>query len=250
MSGKNTTVVGIYPTRARADAAVETLRGKGFRDTDVSVLVPQNVGPRRTLEPSGAGGPSKMPALLALGQSVWLDHLSRDHTRSGRLQALIDAGLRGLTSNPTIFAKAIAGSPSYDAELAALIASSTSDQDVLEALMVTDVREAADLFRDLYDATSGTDGFVSLEVSPDVARDTTGSITRGTPTLGGGRARQRHGQDPWHTRGMASNRIAVCMKASTSTSRCCFLRSTTWRSPTRTCERSKRVFATASRSTP
>ena len=176
MSGKNTVVVGVYPTRAGADAAVEALKGNGFRDTDVSVLVPQTVGPGQTPERSGTGGPSKMPALLALEQSVWLDHLSRDHTRSGSLQALIDAGLRGQTSNPTIFAEAIAQSTSYDAELAALSSSSASDDDVLEALMLTDVREAADLFRDVFDASNGTDGFVSLEVSPDVARETNGSI--------------------------------------------------------------------------
>ena len=100
MSGKSTVVVGVYPTRAGADAAVEALKGNGFRDTDVSVLVPQTAGPGQTPETSGTGGPSKMPALLALEQSVWLDHLSRDHTRSGSLQALIDAGLRGQTSNP------------------------------------------------------------------------------------------------------------------------------------------------------
>src|SRR5688572_26535113 len=69
MSGKNTVVVGVYPTRAGADAAVEVLKGNGFRDTDVSVLVPQTVGPGQTPERSGTGGPSKMPALLALEQS-------------------------------------------------------------------------------------------------------------------------------------------------------------------------------------
>jgi transaldolase len=105
-----------------------------------------------------------------------LDYLGRDLTRSGQLQALIDAGLRGMTSNPTIFAQAMAGSSSYDVELAELTSSSATDRDVFEALAVTDVREAADLFRDVYDATNGTDGFVSVEVSPDVAHDTIASL--------------------------------------------------------------------------
>ena len=151
MSNENA-VFGNYPTRAGADAA------------------------RQTLGPLASGGSSKMRALLALGQSVWLDDLSRDLTRSGRLQALVDAGLRGMTSNPTIFARAIVGSTSYDAELAELTSSAATDRDVFEALAVTDVREAADLFRDVYDATNGTDGFVSLEVSPDLAHDTIGSL--------------------------------------------------------------------------
>jgi transaldolase len=175
MVNKNA-VFGIYPTRAGADLAVERLRTEGFRDIDVSVLDPRNVGHGESLGPLQARGSSKMRALLALGQSVWLDDLSRDLTRSGQLQALIDAGLRGMTSNPTIFAQAIAGSSSYDVELAELTSSSATDRDVFEALAVTDVREAADLFRDVYDATNGTDGFVSVEVSPDVAHDTIASL--------------------------------------------------------------------------
>lgn len=120
---------------------------------------------------------TKMQALLELRQSVWLDYLSRDMTRSGELQALVDAGLRGMTSNPTIFEQAILASHAYDAELAELTSSSKTDRQVFEALAVADVREAADLFREVYDSTGGGDGFVSLEVSPAVARDTNGSVT-------------------------------------------------------------------------
>jgi transaldolase len=119
---------------------------------------------------------TKMKQLLDLGQSVWLDYLHRHLTRSGDLAALIDDGLRGMTSNPTIFERAIAGSGDYDDDLADAGSSSRTDREVFETLAITDVREAADLFRPVYDATAGADGFVSLEVSPGVARDTGGSI--------------------------------------------------------------------------
>lgn len=120
---------------------------------------------------------TKMQALLSVRQSVWLDYLHRRMTRSGELRALIDQGLRGMTSNPTIFEQAIGTSGDYDDELAELALSPKSDREVFETLAITDVREAADLFRPVYDATGGADGFVSLEVSPGVARDTDGSVT-------------------------------------------------------------------------
>jgi transaldolase/transaldolase/glucose-6-phosphate isomerase len=117
-----------------------------------------------------------MQGLLKLGQSVWLDYLHRGMTRSGELQTLIDDGLRGMTSNPTIFEQAIAGSTDYDDEVARLSSAAQTDREVLETIAIEDVREAADLFRPLYDSTDGGDGFVSLEVSPQVARDTEGSV--------------------------------------------------------------------------
>jgi transaldolase/glucose-6-phosphate isomerase len=117
-----------------------------------------------------------MQALLDLGQSVWLDYLRRGMLRSGELQALIDDGLRGMTSNPTIFEHAIGGSGDYDDDLRALARSSASDLEVFERLAIEDVRQAADLFRPVYDASAGADGFVSLEVSASLARDTAGTI--------------------------------------------------------------------------
>jgi transaldolase / glucose-6-phosphate isomerase len=117
-----------------------------------------------------------MQALLELGQSVWLDYLRRGMLRSGELQSLIDDGLRGMTSNPTIFEHAIGGSSDYDDELRALAPSSRSDLEIFEQLAVEDVQQAADLFRPVYDATAGGDGFVSLEVSPTLARDTERTI--------------------------------------------------------------------------
>ena len=119
---------------------------------------------------------SRMPALLELGQSIWLDYLRRGMLRSGELAGLIAAGLRGMTSNPTIFELAIGGSPDYDDTLERVAGSSRSDADIFEAIAVEDVRAAADLFRPVYDRTSGADGFVSIEVSPGVARDTQGTI--------------------------------------------------------------------------
>ncbi len=119
---------------------------------------------------------TKMQALLGLGQSVWLDYLHRKMTRSGELSTLIDDGLRGMTSNPTIFEHAIASGTDYDAELLAL-PSTRSARELFETLAIEDVREAADAFRPTYDSTGGNDGFVSIEVSPTLARDTEGSVT-------------------------------------------------------------------------
>src|SRR6476469_5454698 len=116
-----------------------------------------------------------MQALLDLGQSVWLDYLRRGMF-SGELQGLIDDGLRGMTSNPTIFEHAIGGSSDYDDELLALATSPAGDREVFERIAVEDVRQAADLFRPVYDASAGADGFVSLEVSASLARDTDGTI--------------------------------------------------------------------------
>src|SRR5216117_4110866 len=104
-----------------------------------------------------------MQALLELGQSVLLDYLRRGMTRSGELQALIDQGLRGMTSNPTIFEHAIGGSNDYDEVLGRLASSSKSDGEIFEAIAVEDVQDAADVFRPVYDSTKGGDGFVSLE---------------------------------------------------------------------------------------
>jgi transaldolase len=112
-----------------------------------------------------------------LGQSPWYDYITRELIASGRLARLIeDDGLRGMTSNPTIFEKAIAGSADYDADIARLAAEGHSPGEVFEALAVQDVRAACDVFRPLYDASGGADGLVSLEVSPELAHDTEATI--------------------------------------------------------------------------
>lgn len=117
-----------------------------------------------------------MRALLDLGQSVWLDYLRRGMTRSGELEAMVADGLRGMTSNPTIFEHAIATTSDYDDALTELTASGMTDRQVFDALVIQDVQEAADVFRPVYEETDGDDGYVSIEVSPELARDTEGSI--------------------------------------------------------------------------
>ncbi|HKV51447.1 MAG TPA: transaldolase [Gemmatimonadaceae bacterium] len=119
---------------------------------------------------------SKMMALLALGQSVWLDYLRRDMIQSGELAARVAEGLRGMTSNPSIFESAIGGSKDYDAALQGPDMRGKSDMDAFETIAVEDVRMAADVFRTVYDSTDGADGFVSIEVSPRLARDTQRSL--------------------------------------------------------------------------
>src|SRR2546425_11492668 len=119
---------------------------------------------------------TRMQSLLDLGQSVWLDYLRRGMLQSGELQRMIHDGLRGMTSNPTIFEHAIGGSTDYDDALSRVAASSRTDREIFDPLAVEDVRTAADLFRPVYDASQGADGFVSLEVSPTLARDTAGTI--------------------------------------------------------------------------
>ncbi|HEX8916979.1 MAG TPA: transaldolase [Chloroflexota bacterium] len=119
-------------------------------------------------------------ALLDLnrcGQSIWLDSISRELLRSGTLKRLIDEdGLSGVTANPTIFEKAIVHSQDYDDAIRRLSARNYSPMQVYEDLAVADVGAAADLLRPVYDRTDGKDGFVSIEVSPDVAHDTEDSI--------------------------------------------------------------------------
>jgi transaldolase/glucose-6-phosphate isomerase len=120
---------------------------------------------------------SQLQELTAAGQSIWLDNIRRGMFASGELQRLIDLGLRGMTSNPTIFEKAIGGSGEYDAQLRSLAGSGLDADGLFEALAIEDIRNALDLFRPLYDASGATDGFVSLEVSPLLASDTAGTIS-------------------------------------------------------------------------
>ncbi len=115
--------------------------------------------------------------LESFGQSVWLDFLRRNALDSGEIQGLIDQdGVSGLTSNPSIFEKAIAGSHDYDNAVRTMALEGKSIEEIYEALTVQDIQRAADLFRPVYDRLEGGDGFVSLEVSPKLARDTAGTL--------------------------------------------------------------------------
>ena len=111
----------------------------------------------------------------SLGQSIWYDNIRRGLIKSGELQRLIDLGVSGVTSNPTIFEKAIAGSTDYDEALLKLALDDKNPQAVFEALAIEDIRAAADLLRPIYDRTDGADGYASLEVSPHLAHDTEGA---------------------------------------------------------------------------
>jgi transaldolase len=115
--------------------------------------------------------------LHTFGQSVWLDFLSRGMLRSGQLADLIgDDGLRGVTSNPAIFEKAINHSHDYDEIIARLAAQGSSIEEIYREMVVEDIQDAADALRPLYDQVAGNDGFVSLEVSPRLARDTQATL--------------------------------------------------------------------------
>lgn len=107
-----------------------------------------------------------------LGQSIWLDYLERNFMASGELGKWIEKGIRGVTSNPSIFQKAIADGESYDNQIASLVADDKSDQEIFEAVAVEDIQTCADTFLPLFSRTHETDGFVSLEVNPHLADDT------------------------------------------------------------------------------
>jgi transaldolase len=129
--------------------------------------------------------------LQVLGQSVWLDFLSRDLIQSGGLAKLIkDDGLSGITSNPAIFQKAIGDSVDYDADIQRLAHEGKVAAQIYEELVLEDIREASDLLRPIFDRSGGVDGFVSLEVSPLLAQDTDATI-RETERLWGGSGPQK-----------------------------------------------------------
>ena len=114
--------------------------------------------------------------LKQLGQSLWLDNIRRQLITSGELARLRDEGLTGVTSNPTIFEKAVSGSTDYDEAMVRLVREKKRPADMLWQLMVEDIQAAADTFRPVYDKTKGRDGFVSIEVAPTLANNTRGTI--------------------------------------------------------------------------
>ena len=119
-----------------------------------------------------------------LGQSIWYDNIRRGLLDSGELKRLIEMGVTGLTSNPTIFEKAIAGSTDYDEALTELARSNKSVDESYEALVIEDIRNTADLLRPIYDRTGGVDGYASLEVSPKLAHDTAGTTAEARRLFG------------------------------------------------------------------
>ncbi len=117
-----------------------------------------------------------LKALNELGQSIWLDNLSRDLLETGALQQLIERGVSGLTSNPTIFAKAIGSSARYAAALAQARRLDATPQARLEEIILPDIRAACDLFLPVFERSAGDDGYVSLEVPPALADDAAATV--------------------------------------------------------------------------
>jgi len=125
----------------------------------------------------GTAAKNPLLELKRLGQSVWLDYIRRNLITSGELKRLIDNdGLCGITSNPSIFEKAIAGSTDYADQLEQLRSQKLSAGEIFERLAIRDIQDSADMLRPVYQATNRRDGYVSLEVSPTLARNTQGSI--------------------------------------------------------------------------
>jgi transaldolase len=122
---------------------------------------------------------STIEQLAKFGQSVWLDNISRSIIESGRLQELIELGLRGMTSNPTIFEKAISASSDYNEKIKQLHKAGRSTFEIYDDLTIRDIQDAADIFRPVYEKTNGQDGYVSLEINPELAYKTAETIEEG-----------------------------------------------------------------------
>jgi transaldolase len=168
--------------------------------------------------------------LNKLGQSVWQDYIRRSELDSGEFQKLIDQdGVSGITSNPSIFEKAITGGKEYDDSIRKYVGQGLSGPALFEHLAVEDIQKACDLLRPTYDSTKGQDGFVSIEVSPKLARDTRSSLDE---------ARRL-----WSSvnRPNLLVKIPGTKEGLTSISRCFLPWNATWKSPRRTSPRSRSV---------
>ncbi len=122
---------------------------------------------------------SKLHKLSELGQSLWLDFISRDFIKNGKIKEFISQGVRGMTSNPTIFQKVISSSSEYDETIAKLHQKFKSSFEIYDDLTTSDIRDAADLFQPVYENSQFLDGYVSLEVNPHLAFDAKKSIDEG-----------------------------------------------------------------------
>ena len=123
--------------------------------------------------------PTKLNELADFGQSIWLDYISRPLLENGTLKKWVDAGLRGMTSNPTIFNQAISSTTDYDDQIIALHEKGKSTFEIYDDLTIRDVQQAADFFKPIYEKTKGLDGYVSLEINPKLAMNVDESIKEG-----------------------------------------------------------------------
>jgi len=151
--------------KRRATFVTSSFAEEGFANAVENIILPR-------AEPAGGPGARPTAWLHRLGQSLWLDNITRDMLRSGALARMIDElSLTGLTSNPTIFEQAIQRGTAYDAAITPLARQHRSSEDIFIDLELDDIREAADLFRPIHDRSAGMDGWVSIEVSPLLAND-------------------------------------------------------------------------------
>src|SRR5918997_2552280 len=118
----------------------------------------------------------RLRRMQELGQAPWVDELSREDIQNGGLQRMIEDGIVGITSNPAIFQKAIAGSDLYDEQLQELAHREDDPKEMFWGIARTDIRDACDVFMPVYERTGGEDGYVSLEVQPDIAYDSEAPI--------------------------------------------------------------------------
>ncbi len=119
---------------------------------------------------------SRLAPLGALGQSVWLDSISREMLRSGELERYVEAGISGITSNPTIFAQAMLSGDSYDAQIDELVSHDADVDEIYTALVTRDIRQACDVMAPTHRRSGGLDGFVSVEVSPELAHEAEATV--------------------------------------------------------------------------
>jgi transaldolase len=156
--------------KSRATHVTDSFADEGFAKAIEKLVLPRA---------RPAFGPGVRPTawLHRLGQSLWLDNITRDLLDSGKLaRAIKELSITGLTSNPTIFERALKTSSAYDAAISTLASRGRSGEDLFFDLAIEDLTEAADLFRPIHEASAGVDGWVSLEVSPLLARDAAGTV--------------------------------------------------------------------------
>ncbi|MFT5387173.1 MAG: transaldolase, partial [Candidatus Omnitrophota bacterium] len=122
---------------------------------------------------------SKMNELAEFGQSIWLDYIDRPLLETDKLTNLIEDGLRGMTSNPSIFNNAIGNSTDYDVSIRELNAAGKTTFEIYDALTIKDIQDACDQFKSVYAQTDGLDGYVSLEINPRMANDTQAQVDEG-----------------------------------------------------------------------
>ena len=181
---------------------------------------------------------NKTQELHNLGQSLWLDNITREILDNGTLRRYMDEfSVTGLTSNPTIFDEAIGNSAAYDEDIRDKAKKGKSGEALFLELALADLRRAADLFRPVFDATDGVDGWVSMEVSPLLANDTTGSIDAAARIYGQAERPNLYVKIPGTPEGVpARNRSST---GCPSTSPCCSRASNTSRRPKLICAASK-----------